>query len=66
MMGFIYVRRKQILFGQVASRALGDKVREAHLLGGSGGMPPRNFLDFRPSEIISGAILEWNSEPGIL
>ena len=28
--------------------------REARLLGGSGGMPPRNF---RPSEIVSGAIL---------
>ena len=27
------------------------------LLGRSGGMPPRKILDFRPSEIISGAVL---------
>ena len=28
----------------------------AYLLGGSGGMPPsRKFLNFRPSEIASGA-----------
>ena len=57
-MEFIYARRKQILFGQAASRALGNKAREARLLGGSGGMPPRNFLAFRTSEIVSGAILE--------
>ena len=30
---------------------------EAHSLGGSGGMPHRKSLDFRPSEIVSGAIL---------
>ena len=26
------------------------------LLGGSGGMPPRKILDFRPSEIVSGTV----------
>ena len=31
------------------------------LLGGSGGMPPRKILDFRPSEIVSGAISRQNS-----
>ena len=30
---------------------------EAHPLGGSRGMPTRKSLDFRPSEIVSGAIL---------
>ena len=29
---------------------------EVHQLGGSGGMPSRNFLDFLCSEIDSGAI----------
>ena len=34
------------------------KAHEAHLLGGgSGGMPPRKMFDFRPSEILSGAVL---------
>ena len=28
---------------------------------GSGGMPPRKILDFRPSEIISGAVLGKNN-----
>ena len=46
--------------------ALGNKAREVCLLTGFGGMPPSNFLDFRPSEIVSGAMLEWNNEPGIL
>ena len=26
------------------------------MLGGSGGMPPRKILNFRPSEITSGAL----------
>ena len=36
--------------------AVYDSIRSV-LLGGSGGMPPRKILDFRPSEIVSGAIL---------
>ena len=34
----------------------GVVAREARHLGGFGGMPPRKILDFRPSEIVSGAI----------
>ena len=36
-------------------------VRESALLGGSGVCPPRKILDFRPSEIVSGAVLGQNS-----
>ena len=36
---------------------------EERALGGSGGMPPRNFLDFRPSEIVAGAIWGRNTRP---
>ncbi len=36
-------------------------VHEEHRLGGSGGMPPRIFLNFRPSKIAPGAILGHNS-----
>ena len=32
--------------------------REARVLGGSGGMPPRKILDFKPSEVVSNAIFE--------
>ena len=28
------------------------------LLGGSGGLPTRKIMDFRPSEIVSGAVSE--------
>ena len=31
------------------------------LLGGSVGLPPRKILDFRPFEIISGAVLGQNT-----
>ena len=31
--------------------------RDARPLGVSGGMPPQESLDFRPSKIVSGAIL---------
>ena len=34
---------------------------QSALLGGSGGMPPQKILDFRHSEIISGAVLGRNS-----
>ena len=34
-----------------------NKVRKARLLGVSGGMPPRKIFDFRPSEIVFGAVL---------
>ena len=34
----------------------GAVAREASNLGGSGAYPPKNILDFRPSEIVSGAI----------
>ena len=34
---------------------------QSALLGGSGGMPPRKIFDFRPSEIVSGAVLGQNS-----
>ena len=34
---------------------------QSALLGGSGGMPPRKILNFRPSVIISGAVLGQNS-----
>ena len=30
---------------------------EARPLGGCGGMPPKKIFDFRPSEIVSGAVL---------
>ena len=30
------------------------------LLGGSEGMPPRKILDFKPSEIVSGAVSGQN------
>ena len=32
-------------------------------LGGSGGMPPHKFLDFRLSEIVAGAIWGRNTRP---
>ena len=35
-------------------------MREARFLGGSGGMPPQKFLNFRCSEIASGAIWVLN------
>ena len=36
--------------------AIPGKAREARLLGESGAGPPRKFFDFRPSEIVSGAV----------
>ena len=30
----------------------------AHVLEGSGGMPPRKIVDFRPTEVLSDAIFE--------
>ena len=56
--------RKQILFGQEGSCVLGNKACKMRLLGEPVGMPPKLFLDFRPSEIVSGALLEGNSESG--
>ena len=35
---------------------MNDSVCKVRLLGGSGGMPPRKILDFRPSEVFSDAI----------
>ena len=50
-------RRKQICIGQAASSAeYSSCAKFARPLGGLGGMPPRKILDFRPSEIVSGAI----------
>ena len=51
--------RRQLFRSEVASadpRHL-VKAHEARPLGGSGGMPPKKILNFRPSEIVSDAIL---------
>ena len=37
------------------SRAVAVRAKDTAARGGSGGMPPRNFLNFRSSEIDSGA-----------
>ncbi len=42
-----------------------ERAHEARRLGGSGGMPPRKFLTFRPSKIAPGAILGRNSPVAI-
>ena len=34
-----------------------SEAREARMLVGGGGMPPRKMFDFRPSEIVSGVVL---------
>ena len=52
--------KKQISIGPAGQGWIDvGTVCKACLLGGSGGMPPspRKILDFRPSEIVSGAIL---------
>ena len=33
-----------------------NEVRKVRLLGGFGGMSPRKVFDFRPSEVVSGAV----------
>ena len=38
-------------------------VCEARMLGGSGGMPPRNFLNFILSEVASGGPCDPNLQP---
>ena len=37
-----------------------EQAREAHHIRGVWGPSPRKSLNFRPSEIVSGAILGWN------
>ncbi len=57
---FALVRRgtvKTVLY------AVNECAREAHRLGRSGGMPPRNFFNFRPSKIAPDVILRCNSPP---
>ena len=49
--------RKQICIGQAASSAEYSSCAKHVPLGGVGACPPRKILDFRPSEIVSGAIL---------
>ena len=46
MMGFTHSHRKQILFSQAASCVLGNKAHEVLLLGGLGGTPRLNVLQF--------------------
>ena len=58
----LQARRKQILFGPAEQRIDVGAAREARLLGGLGACPPRKILGFRPSEIVSGAILGRNSK----
>ncbi len=38
-----------------------ERTHEARRLGGSGGMPPRKFLNFRPSKIASDTILRYKA-----
>ena len=52
--GFSSYRR--ILAMGVLTTENGTVARKARHVGVSGGMPPRKILNFRPSEIVSGAI----------
>ena len=56
-------RHKSGIMGSSGSRV--RPALEERNLGGSGGMPapPTNFLDFRPSEIVAGAIWGRNTRP---
>ncbi len=42
-----------------------ERAREARRLGGSGGMPPQEILNFRPSKIAPDAVLGHNSPVAI-
>ena len=38
-------------------------VCETHMLGGSGGMPPHEILNFILSEVVSGGLCDPNLQP---